>query len=165
MEYFLLLLSVLLLFFGIVGSILPALPGLPISWLGFLSLYLVKDMQMNPTILWITLIITIAITILDYVIPAVGTKRFGGSKYGIWGTNLGLLAGFFIPPIGFIVGPFIGAFIGELIYDSTNIKRALKAAFGSFIGFLASTFIKVFTSILFLAVGIYLIIKNISIWF
>ncbi|MHC5308626.1 DUF456 domain-containing protein [Myroides sp. LJL116] len=165
MEYFLLLLSIVLLIFGIVGSILPALPGLPISWLGFLSLYLVKDIQMNPTILWITLIITIAITVLDYVIPAQGTKRFGGSKYGVWGTNIGLVVGLFIPPIGFILGPFIGAFIGEIIYEPTKVDRAFKAAIGSFLGFLASTFIKIVTSLFFLGIGIYVIIKNSGIWF
>jgi uncharacterized protein YqgC (DUF456 family) len=72
-----------------------------------------------------------------------GTKRFGGSKYGVWGTNIGLIVGLFIPPFGFILGPFIGALIGELIYDSNNFNRALKAAIGSFIGFLASTFLKI----------------------
>ncbi|MHC5200851.1 DUF456 domain-containing protein [Myroides sp. LJL119] len=165
MEYFLLLLSIFLLLLGIIGSILPALPGLPLSWFGIVSLYFVKDMQISPTILWITLIITIAITILDYVIPAQGTKHFGGSKYGIWGTNIGLVLGLFIPPIGFILGPFIGAFIGEIIYDSSKPNRALKAAIGSFLGFLASTFIKVVASLIFLGVGMFYIIKNSNIWF
>lgn len=165
MEYFLLLLSILLLLLGILGSFLPALPGLPVSWLGLLSLYFVKGVSFSPSILWITLIITIAITILDYVIPAQGTKYFGGSKYGVWGTNIGLVVGLFVPPFGFILGPFLGAFVAELIYDYSQPNRALKAAIGSFLGFLASTFIKFFTTIVFLIVAGYYIFTNSSVWF
>ena len=143
MEYVLLILSLVLLIAGFIGSFLPILPGPPLSWLGLLMLYLVKGIEMNYWTLGITLFITIVVTILDYVIPAMGTKRFGGSKYGVWGTNIGLIVGLFIPPFGFILGPFMGALIGELIFDSNNFNRALKAATGSFIGFLASTFLKI----------------------
>jgi hypothetical protein len=85
--------------------------------------------------------------ILDYIIPALGTKKFGGSKYGIIGTTVGLLIGLiFLGPFGIIIGPFIGAFTGELIHDNENSNRALKAAFGSFIGFLFSTGLKFIVS-------------------
>src|SRR5690606_8333163 len=115
MEYVLLILSLLFLAAGFLGSFLPVLPGPPLSWLGLLFLYLVKGIEIDYWILGITLFITLAVTVLDYVIPAQGTKRFGGSKYGIWGTNIGLVIGLFVPPFGFVIGPFLGALAGELI--------------------------------------------------
>jgi uncharacterized protein YqgC (DUF456 family) len=92
-------------------------------------------------------VIAVVVYILDYIIPALGTKKFGGSKYGIIGTTVGLLVGLiFLGPLGIIIGPFIGAFIGELIHDNENSNRALKAAFGSLIGFLFSTGLKFIVS-------------------
>ena len=136
---------------GIIGSFLPVLPGTPLAWLGLLLLYFTDAVPINYWILGITLVITIAISILDYVIPARGTKRFGGSSYGVWGTNIGLVVGIFAPiPFGFIIGPFAGAFIGEMIYNSKDHKRALRAATGSFIGFLASSFIKFVVCVIYL---------------
>jgi uncharacterized protein YqgC (DUF456 family) len=92
---------------------------------------------------------------IDFIIPAWGTKKFGGSKYGIWGTILGLIIGLvFLGPLGIIVGPFLGAFVGELIHDSTDSKRAVKAASGSLVGFMLSTGLKFLVSIIFL--GLYI---------
>lgn len=143
---------------GVLGSFLPVLPGPGISWGGLLLLYLTKAVPDNYWFLGITLFITITISILDYVIPAKGTKRFGGSKYGVWGTNIGLIVGIFAPvPLGFIIGPFIGAFLGELYHNSQDQKKALKAATGSFIGFLASTFMKFVVCMAFLGYYIYLV--------
>ena len=94
--------------------------------------------------------ISIFVWAIDYVIPAWGTKKFGGSKYGVWGTILGLITGLiFFGPLGIIIGPFVGAFIGEIIYDSKDSSRALKAAFGSFVGFMLSTGLKLITSLVF----------------
>ena len=150
MEYFLLILGFILMLVGIIGSILPALPGPPISWVGILMLYLCEGISINYWILAVTLLIAVIIGILDYIIPAKGTKYFGGSKYGIWGTNIGLVVGIFAPiPFGFLIGPFVGALVGELIYNSQEKGRAFKAATGSFIGFLAGTFMKVLVSLLF----------------
>ncbi|MTG98994.1 MULTISPECIES: DUF456 domain-containing protein [Myroides] len=166
MEYFLLILSIALLLIGLIGSVLPGLPGLPLSWFGLLSLYFVEGVSVSGYLLWATAVITIAITILDYVIPSVGTKRFGGSSYGVWGTNIGLVVGLIAPiPFGFIIGPFLGAFIGEIIYKSDDLSRAFKAAVGSFIGFLASTFMKVFAGIVFFGLGVFIMIKNYAVWF
>jgi len=136
---------------GILGSFLPVLPGTPLAWLGLLLLYFTDAIPMNYWMLGITLVLTIAIAILDYTIPAYGTKRFGGSSYGVWGTNIGLIIGLFSPiPFGFIIGPFVGAFVGEMIYNSKDHNRALKAATGSFIGFLASSFIKFVVCVIYL---------------
>lgn len=166
MEYVLLIISFVLIIGGLVGSFLPVLPGPSLSWLGLLALYFTDDIEFNYWILAITFIITLAITILDYVIPAQGTKRFGGSKYGVWGTNIGLIIGILFPiPFGFILGPFVGVFIGELIYKRDDSKRALKAATGSFIGFLASTFMKFVVCMAFLGFYIKEVIVNWNIWF
>ncbi|WP_290840224.1 DUF456 domain-containing protein [Flavobacterium sp.] len=151
MDTILLILGLLLMIGGIIGSFIPVLPGPPMSWVGLLLLYFTDAVDFNYWLLGITFVLTVIITILDFVIPAQGTKRFGGSKYGIWGTNIGLVVGIFTPiPFAFIIGPFLGALIGELIYNSSDHKRALKAATGSFLGFLASTFVNfVFCMILF----------------
>lgn len=150
MDTTLLIIAFMLMVVGILGSFLPVLPGPPISWVGLLLLYLTKAVPMSYTVLGATLVIAVVVGILDYIIPAKGTKRFGGSKYGIWGTNIGLIIGILAPiPFGFIIGPFVGAFIGEMINDSNDSQKAFKAATGSFIGFLASTFIKFVVSMVF----------------
>lgn len=166
MEYFLLILGLILMLVGIIGSILPALPGPPVSWVGILLLYFCQGIETNYWLLGITLIIAVVIGILDYIIPAKGTKYFGGSKYGIWGTNIGLVIGIFAPiPFGFLIGPFVGALVGELIYNSQEKGRAFKAATGSFIGFLAGTFMKVLVSLLFFGLFLVLVWQNRAVWF
>jgi len=143
MDVLLLFIGFCCMIIGVFGSFLPVLPGLGISWIGLLLLYLTKAIPANYWVLGITLGIVIIVSILDYVIPAKGTKKFGGSNYGIWGTNIGLVIGIFAPiPFGFIIGPFLGAYIGELIFDLKDHNRALKAATGSLVGFLASSFMK-----------------------
>ena len=164
MDVLLLIIGFACMVLGILGSFLPVLPGPGLSWIGLLLLYFTHAVPMNYWILGISLLVTIVISILDYVIPAKGTKRFGGSSYGIWGTNIGLIVGIFAPiPFGFIIGPFVGAFVGEMIYNSTDHKRALKAATGSFIGFLASSFMKFVVCIIFL--GLYIWIAAQHSWF
>ncbi|AYN05509.1 DUF456 domain-containing protein [Flavobacterium sp. 140616W15] len=161
MDSLLLLLGFICMIIGILGSFLPVLPGISLSWLGLLLLYLTKAVPMNYWVLGITLTITIIISILNYIIPAKGTKRFGGSSYGIWGTNIGLVVGIFAPiPFGFIIGPFLGAFIGELLYDYKDHNRALKAATGSFIGFLASSFINFMLCIIFFGLFLTVVWQN-----
>ncbi|MBF0693834.1 MAG: DUF456 family protein [Flavobacterium sp.] len=155
MDIILLTLGLCCIILGIAGSFLPVLPGTPLAWLGLLLLYLTKAIEMNYWILGVTLAITLVTSVLAYTIPARGTKRYGGSKYGIWGTNIGLVVGIFAPiPFGFIIGPFVGALIGELIYNSQDHNRAFKAATGSFIGFLASSFISFLTCVAFLGIFI-----------
>jgi len=142
MDILLSVIGVLLIIGGLIGSFLPVLPGPITSWFGLLFLYLTDAVPMSYTMLGITLVLALTIFILDYFIPAMGAKRFGGSRYGVIGTTIGLLIGiFFFPPIGIIIGPFLGALTGELLYG-TQSKIAVKAAFGALLGLLSSVFIK-----------------------
>ena len=156
MDIALSIFGLLLMFVGILGSFLPVIPGPPISWLGLLLLHLTEAIPMNWVFLGITLAIALFIFVLDYIIPAVGTKKFGGSKYGMIGTTVGLLVAIFVPilgPFGIIIWPFVGALVGELL-NKADKKTALKAAFGSLLGFLTGTFLKFLTTIIFLGLFI-----------
>ena len=134
MDIFLVLLGFVLVILGIIGSFLPILPGPLTSWFGLLALHCTTVIPMNWIFLSITLAIAIFIWILDYFIPAMGTKRFGGSKYGVYGTTIGLIVGLLSPiPFGILIGAFFGALIGELLYDSKDTNRAIKASFGAFL--------------------------------
>ena len=147
MDILLLLLGTFFIILGIIGAFIPILPGPITSWVGLLLIHFTNAISFNWTFILSTLVIAVVVYILDYIIPALGTKKFGGSKYGIIGTTVGLLVGLiFLGPLGIIIGPFIGAFIGELIHDNENSNRALKAAFGSLIGFLFSTGLKFIVS-------------------
>ena len=143
MDIFLAILGFCFVCLGIIGSFLPILPGPITSWIGLLLLHLTNAVPQNWTFLGITLAIAIIIFILDYFIPAMGTKRFGGTKYGVYGTTIGLILGLLSPiPFGIIIGAFFGALIGELLYDSQDTNRAIKASFGALLGFLTSATIK-----------------------
>lgn len=159
MDIFLTLLAAFFMILGIIGSFLPVLPGPLTSWIGLLIFHLTDAVPMNWMFLGITLFVAVTIWILDYIIPAMGTKRFGGSKAGMIGTSIGLIIGLLAPiPGGIIIGPFIGALIGELI-NRSEFDKALKAAFGSFLGFLASTFIKFIVAIIFLGLFVVKIVE------
>jgi uncharacterized protein YqgC (DUF456 family) len=162
MDIFLIITGFLLTLLGIAGSFLPVLPGPVTGWTGLLLLHLTKAVPMDYTFLGITLAISIIIWILDYIIPSMGTKKYGGTKYGVIGTTVGMIIGFLIPvPLGFVIGAFAGAFIGELIHDRNDTNKAVKGAIGSFLGFLASTTLKFMVSIIFTGLFIY---KIISYW-
>ena len=159
MDIFLLLLGFVFVCLGIIGSFLPVLPGPLTSWVGLLLLHFTDVIPMDWTFLGITLGLAILIWILDYFIPAMGTKRFGGTKYGVYGTTIGLIIGLLSPiPFGMLLGAFFGALIGELMYDSKDTNRALKASFGAFLGFLASATIK------FSIAAVYFVLFVIQFW-
>ena len=156
----LVVLAIVLLVAGLVGSFLPVIPGPPLSWLGLLTLYFIPGLPENITLLAVTFGIALGMTILDYILPAMGTKKFGGSKYGAWGATAGLILGLlFFPPFGFLIGPFVGAFIAEIIFNKSNTKNAFRSAWGSFIGFLVSSFMKFLVSLSFLIIYIYKLIE------
>ncbi|MFW6290590.1 MAG: DUF456 domain-containing protein, partial [Mariniphaga sp.] len=121
MDYVLIALGFLLIVGGILGSILPFLPGPPLSYGGLLLLHFTEAHQFTGRFLIIWGVITVLTYLIDYFIPIWGTQRFGGSRQGIWGSIIGLVVGiFFFPPFGIIIGPFAGAIIGELIAGKTH---------------------------------------------
>ena len=149
MDIFIVLVAFFIMCLGVLGSFLPVLPGPLTGWFGLLVLHLTDAIPMDWTFLSVWLAVAIVIWLLDYVIPALGTKKFGGSRYGMIGTTIGLIVGLFSPiPGGIIIGPFVGAFIGEQMNKSDR-KTAMRAAFGSFLGFLTSTFLKFIFAIIF----------------
>ena len=128
---------------GFVGCILPILPGPPLSFMSLLLLSFAKDWKpFSPAFLMIMGGLTVLVTILDYLVPAAGAKRYGATKFGVWGSILGLLVGFFVfPPFGLFLGGFAGAVAGELLAGRAG-REALRAGWGSFVGYLAGMGLK-----------------------
>lgn len=145
MDIVLIIVAGILVLAGFVGCIIPAIPGVPLSYTGILLLHFTSRIQFSTEFLLLWAAIVIAVQIADYYIPIWGTKRFGGGKAGSIGSALGVLGGLFFAPWGIIIGPFIGAIIGELLSGRTALE-AIKAGFGSFIGFLLGTIGKLIVS-------------------
>lgn len=141
MDIILIILAFICLLVGLLGAVLP-LPGPPLSFLGVLLLHWTSYVQFPASLLWGLGIATIVVTVLDYLVPAWGVKKFGGSSYGVWGSTIGLVVGMFFGPLGIFVGAFVGGLVGELLAGK-NSGQALKAAFGSFLGFLFGIVLKV----------------------
>ena len=143
LETLLISLAFILLLVGIVGSVLPILPGPPLSWIGLLVLKFAPSL--SDRISWTEIIVlglfTLLIAILDNVLPIWSTKKIGGNKKVVWGAGIGFIAGFWFGPLGIILGPFVGALIGGLISGS-KVDVAVKHASGAFIGFMAGIVLK-----------------------
>ena len=144
-DYILLILAVVLILIGIIGCLATVLPGPPLSYAGLIVLHFTKFAEFSDKLLIVLAIVVIVVTIFDYIVPVWGTKKFGGTKYGTRGATVGLVIGLFLGPIGIVVGPFIGAVVGELIFKD-DMKYALKAGFGSLLGFLTGVGLKLATS-------------------
>ncbi len=144
-DYILLIFGILLMILGIIGCLVPVLPGPPISFIGILLLHFSRFGDFSDTVLIVLGAVTVVVTILDYIVPVWGTKKFGGSKYGTRGATVGLIIGLFLGPLGMIIGPLIGAFVGEMIFKD-DINYAMKAGFGSLLGFLTGIGLKLAAS-------------------
>jgi uncharacterized protein YqgC (DUF456 family) len=141
MEITLLILAGICMLVGIIGCIIPGLPGVPVAYAGLWIAQATDRIDFGWKMLLIWGIVTIVVSVLDYVVPAWGTKKFGGTKYGVWGSTIGVFVGLFFGAIGVIAGPLIGAILGELI-GGKEVREALKAGWGSFIGLLCGTILK-----------------------
>ena len=146
METLLIILALVFAIVGLLGSILPALPGAPLSYVGLLLLLPCEGVEISNTAVWVYGISLAIVSILDYIAPVWLTNLSGGGKQATRASMAGLVAGlFFFPPWGLIIGPFVGAFIGELM-DGASKGKALKVALMSFVGFLLTTGMKIIYS-------------------
>lgn len=150
METVIIILAILAGLIGIAGSILPGLPGTPISWVGLLLLFFWGPEEMKVMTLIVWGIVVAVVSVIDYIVPMYFTKITGGSKYAGRGAMVGLFAGLFFTPIGMILGSFLGAFLFELYYARQGVVQALKAAAGSFAGFITGTGLKIIVSVIIL---------------
>lgn len=143
LDIIFIVLGVICLLIGLIGSVLPALPGPPLSYVGLLLLHFTEQVQFSTTQLMIWLVLVLLTIVADYVLPVLGVKKWNGTKWGNIGCVVGTIAGLFLfPPWGIIVGPFLGAVLGELLFAKKDTSEALKAGFGAFIGFLLGTVFK-----------------------
>lgn len=136
---------------GLIGSIVPGIPGPPVSWVGLLLAYFSGGLNgsgnpMSLTFLLVWLAIVIVVTVLDYVLPAWFTRVTGGHKAAAVGAIVGLFAGLFIPPVGMIAGSIIGAFLAELFVEDRGVWNSFKASMGAFLGFIFTTGMKFIVS-------------------
>lgn len=136
---------------GLIGSIVPGIPGPPVSWVGLLLAYFSGGLNgsgnpMSLTFLLVWLAIVIVVTVLDYVLPAWFTRVTGGHKAAAVGAIVGLFAGLFIPPVGMIAGSIIGAFLAELFVEDRGVWDSFKASMGAFLGFIFTTGMKFIVS-------------------
>lgn len=160
MTYILLVISIILIITGLVASFIPIIPGPITGWLGLFTISQIEGFSTSTTLLTITFLVAIIIFIVDYFVPIIGSKYFGGSKYGVIGTTIGLLLGLLSPiPFGIIIGAFVGALIGEYI-GGKNINEGIKPAIGSLIGIITSSIIKFITGFAFLIIYIGIISTN-----
>lgn len=144
-DYLFLISGIFLMILGIIGCLVPVLPGPPFSYIGLILLHLSRFGQFTSSTLIILGAVAVIVTVLDYIVPIWGTRKFGGTKYGTRGATVGLIIGLFLGPSGIIIGPFLGAVIGEMIFRD-DLKYALKAGFGSLLGFLAGIGLKLAAS-------------------
>jgi uncharacterized protein YqgC (DUF456 family) len=142
MDIFLAILAILCAVIGLAGSVVPALPGPPISWVGLLVLSFTDYYDRPAWWLWMWLGVVIAVTLLDNLLPVVMTKKFGGSRAATWGTVIGMIVGMFFGPWGLILGPFAGAYLGEAIGNRSEGRVALRVATGAFFAFMGGVGIK-----------------------
>lgn len=141
MDILLIVVGAICLVVGLLGCILPMLPGPPLSYVGILLLHFTSKVDFTPTELLVWLAVVVVVQLLDYFIPMMGTKYLGGSKWGSRGCVVGTIVGLFFMPWGIVVGPFLGALVGELLGGGTT-SAAIKSGIGSLVGFLAGTVLK-----------------------
>lgn len=139
--------AVIFAILGIIGSVLPALPGPPLSWVGMLLVFFADKVgerpdPMSTTTLLVWLGVTVLVSILDYIVPIKTTQLTGGHKAASTGAVIGLVVGMLVPPVGIILGSLLGAFFGELMVNDKGLWPAFKAGAGAFLGFLLSTGMK-----------------------
>lgn len=157
MDILLIVFAFLLLVAGIAGCVLPLLPGPPLAYAGMLLLHLTDKVHFTTPQLVIWLVVVIVLQVVDYITPLLGSKYSGGTSFGNRGCMAGTLLGLFFMPWGVIVGPFIGAVVGEML-GGQDLSHAIRAGIGTLLGFLVGTLLKVIVCFYFLVQGISVLI-------
>ncbi len=161
MDTALSILALIMALFGVIGAVVPILPGAVLSFMALLLSYFTNNSVVTTTQLLIWLVVAVMVSVMDNILPIYLTKRLGGSKSGVWGATIGMIVGFIaFPPLGVFVGPIFGAIMGELINDKSDVNRAMKVGMASFFAFLVGTGVKFALSIYILS----LIITSQLVW-
>ena len=134
------------LLLGLIGSVLPIVPGPIMSYLGVLVLFFFTDISFSNNEILIYSIITVLVFSSDYILQFLGVKKLGGQKNALYGTIFGIFIGLFFAPLGLFIGPFLGAFLGAL-KDNKEQKQAIRIALGALLGFVCGTVLKLMYSI------------------
>lgn len=147
MDLFLSICAIICGVIGIIGAVIPILPGPALSLFGMLCAHWTDYSTMSTRTLWIWATITVVVTILDYILPGYFSKVLGGTRAGVIGATVGIFAGMiFMGPLGIIIGPFVGAVAGELLHNRQYLDKAITVGFGSLISFLVGSGVKIIVS-------------------
>lgn len=130
----LLIIASILVILGVIGSLVPAMPGPGLAFIGLLILFLTKPGSVSLFYLITFGVIMVILIIIDYLAPILGAKFSGASRPGLLGAIVGSLLGiFFFPPVGIFIGAFLGAWVGE-IAGGKDATDALRAGIGTLVG-------------------------------
>jgi uncharacterized protein YqgC (DUF456 family) len=157
METALIVIAIVCGIVGLIGAVVPVIPGTLISYAGLLVVSFTEGSNIGVAKLVVCGVISVVVIVLDYILPAFLSKRFGGTKWGSWGATIGTLLGLLFGPVGIILGPFVGAVVGEMLHEQLEFRDALKVGFGSMLSFLVGTLFKLIVGF----VLIYYIISDI----
>ncbi len=146
MDIFLSIVAILCGIIGIIGSVIPVIPGPMLAFFGMLCCSWADFSTLSSGMLWTWGIIAVVVGILDYFLPGYFSKVLGGTRAGVIGATIGVFVGLFMGPIGIIAGPFAGAVVGELINNRDNTEKAIKVGLGSLLSFIAGSGVKIIVS-------------------
>lgn len=147
MDVFLSILAVVCGVAGIVGAVLPVVPGPALSYFGLLCAYWTDTSGLTGGRMWLWGVVTVAVTVLDYVLPAYFSRMFGGTRAGMIGATAGVFAGMILlGPLGIVLGPFAGAVAGELLVRRRSAAEAVKVGLGSLVSFVVGSGLKIAVS-------------------
>ncbi len=164
MDLFLVIIAFIFLAAGLAGAVLPAIPGPPLSFAGIMILGSTSYISFSESFYFITALLALVIVLVDYFVPIYGTRLFGGTKAGMRGSTIGLVLAVIILPLlgitmgpfgltGLLIGPFLGAYIGEKLAGMDE-KKAWRSAIGSFLGFVAGTVLKIVYSLIMIFIAL-----------
>ncbi len=163
MDILLSILALVLSLLGVIGAVVPVLPGVVLSYAGLVCAYFCGYSNITPTQLLVWAVVSVVVTVADFVLPPLFTKKLGGSRAGVIGSTVGLVAGLvFFPPLGIILGPIFGAVLGELLHDKSDTQKAFKMGMASLVSFIFGTGLKLIASLWMLGIFLSELIDYVS---